>query len=500
MGLPKFFISLRTLAQKMDNELKSSKSDIFALILIVVALFGAYSPSYLGVYGFSDDYSTYFAANLSHTDFIKWDVMSGRPLYAALRYIAQNFIKSTSDFTIFRIFSVLSIISLGCYLYFFLKKAQFPGGMIAWCATPILLCCLPSIALFGAWATCFPYVTSILLAGLSYSALNYSPKLNAFLRLTSSVILLSLSFAIYQPTGMAFSLFMLIDNCLNESALKVKKVLQNVIAIILGMASSLIFSKAIPIIVYGQSFSRSALADSLKEKIVWFFDKPFHDAISNYSIFHTSTYFTISLLIFLLSLALICVQKDGIKKFLLAVAVVVGSFSPNLIIAESWVSYRSLVSLELCVGVLLAFSLAKTNTKWQLRSVTMLLCAAYAILSCNLFIYTNFVKQFNQETIVLKSAIKDKIAKDYNGYLMFDISSPEWNVFSPTKYDEIGAPSIQISWAISGLADSLKKEMGYNFKINNERTDGSVLTAGSNACSENCTVIEVTKKLRAIKD
>lgn len=83
---------------------------------------------------------------------------------------------------------------------------------------------------------------------------------------------------------------------------------------------------------------------------------------------------------------------------------------------------------------------------------------------------------------------------------MFDVSNPEWNVFSPTKYDEIGAPSIQISWAISGLADAVKKEMGYNFKVSGERTDAAVLPGGHNPCSENCTVINVTEKLRAIKD
>lgn len=76
-----------------------SNRDISALIFILVATLAAYIPSYISTYGFSDDYSTYFAANLSHTNFIKWDVMSGRPAYAVLRYIAGKFIETTSDFT-----------------------------------------------------------------------------------------------------------------------------------------------------------------------------------------------------------------------------------------------------------------------------------------------------------------------------------------------------------------------------------------------------------------
>ncbi|EJH6513067.1 hypothetical protein NFY92_001322 [Escherichia coli] len=58
---------------------------------------------------------------------------------------------------------------------------------------------------------------------------------------------------------------------------------------------------------------------------------------------------------------------------------------------------------------------------------------------------------------MLKSAIKESVSKDYDGYLMFDISNPQWDVFSRTKYDEIGPPTIQIEWAISGFAESIKK-------------------------------------------
>ncbi|EMJ9758475.1 TPA: hypothetical protein RFT58_001756 [Klebsiella pneumoniae subsp. pneumoniae] len=480
--------------------LYSQKKDALSLGFIITLLLVAYSPAIIGNFGFSDDYSTYFVANMSHSDLIKWDVMSGRPLYAALRYFAQGFIESTSDFKIFRIVSVASIISLGMFLYFFLRKSQFPGGLIAWCITPVLLCCLPPVALYGAWSTCFPYVTSIILAGLSYANLNYNHNISAYLRAPLSLLLLALSFAIYQPTGMSFSLFMLIDNCLNDSRISYKKILINVVTIASGMFFSLLFSKAVPLLWYGQTFPRSALATSLNEKAKWFLDKPFHDAVSNYSIFYTSFYFTASLAVLILSFLLICKQKDGLKKAALSIAILIGSFSPNLIIAESWVSYRSLVSLELCIGVVMAFGMASFTNRFNFRSVALSVAAAYAVFSCASFIYTNFVRQYDQESIVLKTAIKDKITKDYTGYLMFDISNPEWNVFSPTKYDEIGAPSIQIAWAISGFADSLRKEMGYNFRISNAATDASVLSTDVKSCSKDCTIIKVTDRLRLIKD
>ena len=386
------------------------------------------------------------------------------------------------------------------FLYFFLRKSQFPGGLIAWCITPVLLCCLPPVALYGAWSTCFPYVTSIILAGLSYANLNYNHNISAYLRAPLSLLLLALSFAIYQPTGMSFSLFMLIDNCLNDSRISYKKILINVVTIASGMFFSLLFSKAVPLLWYGQTFPRSALATSLNEKAKWFLDKPFHDAVSNYSIFYTSFYFTASLAVLILSFLLICKQKDGLKKAALSIAILIGSFSPNLIIAESWVSYRSLVSLELCIGVVMAFGMASFTNRFNFRSVALSVAAAYAVFSCASFIYTNFVRQYDQESIVLKTAIKDKITKDYTGYLMFDISNPEWNVFSPTKYDEIGAPSIQIAWAISGFADSLRKEMGYNFRISNAATDASVLSTDVKSCSKDCTIIKVTDRLRLIKD
>lgn len=484
------------MTRKID---KSNLINIIILTFLFLAVMGAYSPAYINTYGFSDDYSTYFVANLSHSNLIKWDVMSGRPAYAVMRYLAQKSINTTADFTAFRVISVISIYILCSYLYFFLKRVNFPGGVVSWAVTPLLLCCLPPIVLFGAWATCFPYVTSILLAGISYSVLNHCEKLNPYFRVTLSFLSLALSFSIYQPTGMSFSLFMLIDNCLNNTKIDYKKVIKNAIMIIIGMLTSLILSKILPELIYGESFQRSALATSVKEKIIWFLDKPLHDSISNYIIFHDEFYFLISLLLFASSTLLIYKQNNGWQKVVLSLLIIIGSFSPNLIIEEDWVSYRSLVSLYLCIGSVMAFGLSSLTNKFKLNKLSLALCAVFALISCANFINTNFVKQYNQEVVVLKTAIKEKVSKDYDGYLTFDISDPVWNVFSKTKYDEIGAPSIQIPWAIAGFSDSLRKEMRYSFKINSENPDKSVMNVDSQDCLQNCTIIiHVTEKLREL--
>lgn len=483
------------ITRKID---KSILKNIIILTFLFLAIMGAYSPAYINTYGFSDDYSTYFVANLSHSNLIKWDVMSGRPAYAVMRYLAQKSINTTADFTALRIISVISIYTLCSYLYFFLKRANFPGGVVSWVVTPLLLCCLPPIVLFGAWATCFPYVTSILLAGISYSILNHCEKLNPSLRITLSFLSLALSFSIYQPTGMSFSLFMLIDNCLNNTKIDYKKVIKNAIMIIIGMLTSLILSKTLPELIYGESFQRSALAKSVKEKIIWFLDKPLHDSISNYIIFHDKFYFLISLLLFASSILFIYKQNSGWQKVVLSLLIIIGSFSPNLIIEEDWVSYRSLVSLYLCIGSVLAFGLSTLTNKFNIKNLVLSSCAAFALISCVKFINTNFVEQYNQEVVVLKNIIKEKISKHYDGYLIFDISDPVWNVFSKTKYDEIGSPSIQIPWAIAGFSDALRKEIHYSFKINSENPRESVVNLGSQDCLQNCTIIPVTEKLREL--
>ena len=479
---------------------KSNLENITILIFLFLAVMVAYHPAYINTYGFSDDYSTYFVANLSHSNLIKWDVMSGRPAYAVMRYIAQKSIDTTADFTILRVLSVMSIYALCSYLYFFLKRTNFPGGVLSWVLTPLLLCCLPPIVLFGAWATCFPYVTSILLAGISYSALNHCEKLNPYLRITLSFLFIALSFSIYQPTGMAFSLFMLIDNCLNNNDIDYKKIIKSAIMIISGMLTSLILSKSLPEFIYGESFQRSTLAKSVKEKVIWFLDKPLHDSISNYVIFHDNLYFLISLFLFVSSIFLIYKQKNGSQKVVLSLLIIIGSFSPNLIIEEDWVSYRSLVSLYLCIGSVMIFGLSSLTNKFNIKKIALSFCTAFALTSCINFINTNFVGQYNQEVVVLKTAIKEKITKDYDGYLVFDISSPVWNVFARTKYDEVGAPSIQIPWAIVGFSDSLRKEMRYKFKFNNENPDKSILKVDSQDCLQNCTIISVTEKLRELSE
>lgn len=471
----------------------SNKKTIFFIYLIVILF--AYSPVFLSSYGFSDDFSTLFSANFAHTNFIKWDVMSGRPLYAALRYYTENKITNLYELKYLRIISISSIVMMAFFLYIFFKKTEMFDSKLAIISTPLFIIFLPSVMLYGAWATCFPYVTSIILSGISFWNLNYNEKQLAISKFLISLFILSLSFSIYQPTGMSYSFFILCGICLNNSAFIYRKVIINFCMLLSGMIISFIYSKLFPLLIYGESFQRSKLTSSITEKIFWFFNNPFHDTISNYNIFYSKGYFLISLFLFLFSLCKIYSLNDGFKKLILSIILISVSFSPNLIIAETWVSYRSLISLSLAINIIILFGIMPLLIK--MRSIPLTVSLILISYNCYSFINCNFSLQYKKETELLSNAIINKVNKNYDGYLMFDLNNPQWNVFSRTKYDEIGAPSIQIPWAIAGIAQTIKNDLDFKFKI---KTNSPPVISPSNKCINNCIVIPVTKYLEAYKN
>lgn len=479
--------------------IKKNNEFIFISVLYSLLIGVIYSPAYLNIYAFSDDFILYYKQNVLNENLLEWDILSGRPLYAILRYSAQQTLGSLGAFSFQRFFCVVTIIAFCVQLYFFLKERMDEIGRFLHFIVPLMIACLPSIVIFGAWASCFPYVLSILFAGLSYAKLN---KINKEIKPKDffiSYLFLALSFSIYQPTGMTYAFYMLIDLCLNNKKLTIIRVIKNSVMILAGMLTSLFLSKVLSRIIFNESISRTSLADSLYDKFNWFINSPLHDSLNNYSIFYNKWYFSLSVIFFLISLLLIYMQVDGFKKLILCALIIIGSFSPNLVIAESWGSYRSIVSLSLVINIVTIFSLIKLSEKIKPLSVVVVAITIFAMSNCYKLIDGYFVQPFKIETALFKNILRSTVDNHYDGYLIFDITDPVWDVFAQSKFDEYGIPSMQIPWAVSGMSWYIRNELGYNFKI---KSSG---TASNNVCSLyqkqkiECKTIKVTEVLRGYK-
>ncbi len=86
----------------------------FAVVLI------ALSPSYLFSYAFSDDYALLGQVIAGFCDTFKWDVLSGRPVFAVLRLLAYKSHTNLDDLAMLRDFQqfVQQDLVLTCFCFF----------------------------------------------------------------------------------------------------------------------------------------------------------------------------------------------------------------------------------------------------------------------------------------------------------------------------------------------------------------------------------------------
>lgn len=172
---------------------------------IFFLLFASFFPAYVFDYAFYDDYSSLNNILSGNTPSMKWDIESGRPTYAIFRYLAEVSSNGIESFSFLRLISALSVGILGVRIYHFLSRNDIFNSPEKRAFLAVSLCLTPCIQVYTAWATCFPFVISLILALESYSLIS-SNKITP-LRFSSSLLLIFLSFAIYQPTAMAFLVF-----------------------------------------------------------------------------------------------------------------------------------------------------------------------------------------------------------------------------------------------------------------------------------------------------
>lgn len=463
------------------------KNTIFIYFLYFLFLFIAYSPTYLFSYAFSDDWALFYAT-AHNLDIFKWDNVSGRPLYGLLKLISTGLLQSVSGFQVIRLLGVSILWLLCCYLYHFIKVRNLLTGPYETIVLPVLLCLLPAFQVYTAWAICSPFIISILLSGLSYHTLisANSTTLSPW-RFIAASALLFLSFTIYQPSAMSFLFFVFLDNCITDKALRFNTLFSYAVVISLGVLWSLLLSKFTPNILYHESLSRTELTDNIVEKIRWFFNKPFINAICNFNLKTNSPYKLISIALIFIGLYSVYKQKHGARKIALILLLTVVSYAPNLAVKENWPAYRTLITVELIVAsvfIIGLFSIAKRLTIQRYFYPIIIATCGYLSFS---HILNGFALPQRLELQVLSKKIHNTVPADFTGQLMFDISGTKHYAFSRLhKYDEFGLTSMMVSWAVPGMAESIKTRLGMHYNVN----ENSIITK-DNPCDKNCIAINI---------
>lgn len=476
-----------------DERMTSYSKKIIAMFYLA-AIFLVYSPTIIFSYAFSDDWSTLSDVFSGKGSPFQWDMQSGRPLYAVARRLAFTLVHNIDDLAYLRFFTVISVFMLCFFLFSFIEKRNIFERKITTIVFPLLICLTPAVQVYNSWATCFPFVLSILLAGISYATLKPINKKTTIIRFAASVIILWFAFAIYQPTAMAFLFFVMLDNCLKkDKPFSINIVLISGAALFIGMLGSLLFSKFIPVWLYGSSIARAELTNNPLEKLRWFIKEPLINAINNFNITPGTFFTTLSLIICAIGLLSIIKGKSGPIKVLMFIIMGIGAYSPNLLVKENWAAYRSLIALEFFTCALIIIGLDALTSKLNIAKKALPLLTVFAMIAASYNIFNGFIIPQKSELNALASALSYKVGKTFTGDVLFDIQDPAYNAFTKTqRYDEFGNISLAAPWAIKGMAEQILISKSMHFRL----PDNVILTA-KEQCATDCIIIKTGDAMRS---
>lgn len=469
-----------------------TKKIIAMLYLAAISL--VYSPTIIFSYAFSDDWSTLSDVFAGKGSPFQWDMQSGRPLYAVARRLGFAIVHNIDDLAYLRFFTIITVFGLCFFLFLFIEKRNIFERNITTITFPLLICLTPAIQVYSAWATCFPFVLSIILAGTSYAILKPVNKNTTIIRFSASFIILWFAFAIYQPTAMAFLFFVMLDNCVKkDKAFSIRIVLISGAALFIGMLGSLLFSKFVPVWLYGSSIARAEFTNNIYEKLQWFIKEPLISAINNFNITPNSLFTTLSLIICAIGLLSITKGKSGPIKVLMFIIMGIGAYSPNLLVKESWAAYRSLIALEFFTCALLIIGVDALTSKLNITKKALPILTVFAMIAASYNIFNGFIIPQKSELNALASALSYKVGKTYTGDVLFDIQDPAYNAFTKTqRYDEFGNISLAAPWAIKGMAEQILISKSMHFRL----PENVILTA-KEQCTTNCIIIKTGDAMRS---
>lgn len=465
------------------------------------ALYGAiiifvFFPIMSQHYAMTDDYTMIDIANNHAGNLLDWDIANGRPIYGVFQYFTQYHMINIPRLSWLRSFSVLSSFILCCFIYKFLTCKIKVSSQNFVLYLPVFLIFIPSIVIYNSWASCFVYVLSILLAGLAYNCIFDEDRKTTIGRFLGGEIILICSFFIYQPTAMLFLYFVFLDNCIDNRKIKFINLVVSAIALMIAMLVSLLFIKVIPKLLYGFLLERSQLTTDFLSKINWFFNKPLMIAINNYNIQPTILYTVLSILLLICGCFYLFKERQGVLKILLTCLLMVGIITPTLLVKESSLDTRSSVGLYFIVITVIFYGITRFCERYLSKHNTQFMMVFMLVIVgiyTQYYTYAGVIRQQQAEYQALTQEITSIIPKDYTGLIRFDISDRHDAAFTKLSISgEIGQTSIQVSWALRGIAQSIKQLKKLNYQIDNS----DLVLESKDSCKTNCMIIHVADILR----
>ncbi|MBZ6393725.1 MULTISPECIES: glucosyltransferase domain-containing protein [Pantoea] len=461
-----------------------SRGNVFVLF-IVVFLF-AYYPAYLTHYAYTDDWTNLYWANFDQRSILNWDTLSGRPVYGIIQYAASFIVDSVEKLALLRAVAIILLIFTGYYLYTLTQKYALMESQAQRITFSLLLCLLPSFQVYIAWASCFPYIAAILLAGASY---RWSVKPGVAGPLLA-IFLLTIAFCIYQPAAMSFTFFAMLDLCLSARRIDKKRAVISLVVLGAGMFAALIASKVLPVQLYGHALPRSAFSYDLLNKVKWFFSEYLKNIICHFDLGAKTVSVILSLIV--IGFGLKKIKAAGTDKFCLIFFLLLIAALPNLIVSESMAAYRTLIAGALISTSIFIVGLFEISQKFKwkkcLYAALVLAAASLAISHLN----NGYSVPARKEFALLNQAITSQVPKDFHGALYYRLTGEYLpKVATLRKYDDFGGLGLSMSWTFAGMAHFIRQQNGMAFTL-----PANPVITDEAGCPGDCLVIDSRAVLR----
>ncbi len=430
--------------------LKEDNYRRFILLLLFVSVICCYWEVLVKPYAFSDDYVFFYTASLTGGLVDPSMIIFGRPLDFYLLQGAFSLSHKIGDLRYVRLIGISGIALVACLLNDMLLKLGWKRLSAA--STAFIICTLPSFQVFAAWAVAAFYPLAICaslmsasLAEKGYKKLWDSRKL---FNVVGAIVLTAGAAMIYQPTALyscvAIVIFLLAEN--TAAGGFVRRLLWHLSILLSGLGVAFAQLKFMQYLSpVPPATDRSRLANNVLEKIVWFLKEPLTNSLNLHQLFPLR-YFTYGCGFIILTGLFLSVRGRVLKRLFLIMiflSLIPLSYLPNLIIAESWPAYRSLVALGSLVALYAVIAL-RGYTQFlgdRLRETLFSSILVVGAIACGISASHNVHVYFVCPQLAELQFIRDRLSEYDSSHIKricLVMSSWRDHIAPGLRYDEFG--------------------------------------------------------------
>ena len=450
------------------------RAEVVALVLLVAALFVAFSPVWQAVYGSADEFVFLrgdFRQNLEE------NLANGRPLLGLSSAVAFSFVRDPAGLRYLRGGAVAAIALAASAWYLLLRRRRLPVPLAFGTALGIFT--LPPFLVQAAWGSMnIPdALGSLLGGGGALVAWSRRPgERSAAGRILRAAALLAISLAIYQPNSMAWWVVVLVLVLTEEGPIRFRRVAEVVVAFGLGVAGYVVFLWKPSILVVGSWGQRGTFTLHPVDKGLWFLGRVLPRAFDPWA-FHARPAVAVATVVAIVAGLLLFLQGGARRRLgilALLLAALPAAYLPNLAAVESWEASRTLSALQPAAFVLAVFALFGFARRLPLRFLTapsgrllgitlpVLLLGILPALHGSRVLSVGTTVPAAREVAALRSAIAPVVAASPP---RIGIVPAHWDDgFAPAvSFDEFGSPVGFASWTIEPLVRLVADEAGCPF-------------------------------------